>query len=144
MSCHTKDGDHHTSSRVYFNDGNRFADPRVQFLPTIGPHWMGDQDMGHIAHRRWEQTYESSVFRWEGAAGGAALEYQSDAPEGTGLSFELRSADTGEALQGSAWRPFEGSAAVEESDRCLQYRVTLRSDNGDRFAVLKRVAISLD
>ena len=144
VSCHTKDGDHHTHSRVYFNDGNRFADPRVQLLPTIGPHWMGDQDMGHIVHRRWEQTYESSVFQWEQTADGATLEYQADAPEGTSLGFELRSADTGEALQGSAWRPFEGSAAVEESDRCLQYRVTLRSDNGDRFAVLKRVAISLE
>ena len=144
VSCHTKDGDHHTSSRVYFNDGNRFADPRVQFLPTIGPHWMGDQDMGHIAHRRWEQTYESSLFHWEGAAGGAALEVQADAPEGTGLSFELRSAETQEALSELAWRPFKQKASVEETHRCLQYRATFRSDNGDRYPVLKRVTISLD
>ena len=144
VSCHTKDGDHHSNSRVYYNDGNRFADPRVQFLPTIGPHWMGDQDMGHIAHRRWEQTYESSVFRWQGTAGRAALDYQADAREGTRLGFELRSAETPEALQGIAWRPLEGNAAVEETDRCLQYRVTFGSDNGDRYPVLKRVAISLD
>ncbi len=130
--------------RVYFNDGNRFADPRVQFLPTIGPHWMGDQDMGHIVHRRWEQTYESSVFQWEQTADGATLEYQADAPEGTRLSFELRAADTPEALQGIGWKPLEGDAAVEETDRCLQYRVTLGSDNGDRYPVLKRVAISLE
>ena len=144
VSCHTKDGDHHTLSRVYFNDGNRFADPRVQFLPTIGTHWMGDQDMGHIAHRRWEQTYESSLFHWEGAAGGAALEVQADAPEGTGLSFELRSAETQEALSELAWKPFKQKASVEETHRCLQYRATFRSDNGDRYPVLKRVTISLD
>ena len=144
VSCHTKDGDHHTLSRVYFNDGNRFADPRVQFLPTIGTHWMGDQDMGHIAHRRWEQTYESSLIHWEGAAGGAALEVQADAPEGTGLSFELRSAETQEALSELAWRPFKQKASVEETHRCLQYRATFRSDNGDRYPVLKRVTISLD
>ena len=144
VSCHTKDGDHHTVSRVYYNDGNRFADPRVQLLPTIGPHWMSDQDMGHIAHRRWEQTYESSVFQWDGPAGGATLEYQADAPEGTRLGFELRSAATLAALQGSTWRSFEGRVSVEEHDRRLQYRVTLRSDNGDRYAVLKRVEITLD
>lgn len=144
VACHTKDGDHHALSRVFFNDGNRFADPRVQFLPTMGTHWMGDQDMGHIAHRRWEQTYESSVFLWEETAGGATLEYQADAPEGTRLGFELRSADTPEALQRIGWRPLEGNASVEETDRCLQYRVTLGSDNGDRYPVLKRVTISLD
>ena len=33
-------------------------------------------------------------------AAGATLEYQADAPEGTGLGFELRTADTPEALQG--------------------------------------------
>lgn len=144
VSCHTKDGDHHAHSRVYYNDGNRFADPQVQLLPTIGPHWMWDQDMGHIAHRRWEQTYESSVFIWNGTAGDATLEYQADSPEGTSLNFEVRSAATLEALQGSAWRPFGGTVSVAENDRRLQYRVTLRSDNGDRYPVLKRVAISLD
>ena len=144
VACHTKDGDHHTVSRVYYNDGNRFADPRVQFLPTTGPHWMGDQDMGHIAHRRWEQTYESSVFRWEETAGGATLEHAADAPEGTRLSFELRSAETPRALQGLAWKPFEGTAPVENTHRCLQYRATFKSDNGDRYPVLKRVAISLE
>ena len=144
VACHTKDGDHHTVSRVYYNDGNRFADPRVQFLPTTGTHWMGDQDMGHIAHRRWEQTYESSVFRWEETAGGATLEYAADAPEGTRLSFELRSAETPRALQGLAWKPFEGTASVENIHRCLQYRATFKSDNGDRYPVLKRVTISLE
>ena len=144
VACHTKDGDHHTHSRVYYNDGNRFADPRVQFLPTIGTHWMGDQDMGHIAHRRWEQTYESSVFQWDGTAGGATLEYQADAPEGTSLQFEVRSAATLEALQESAWRPIEGRTRVDEADRRLQYRATLRSGNGDRYPVLNRVSITLD
>ena len=100
--------------------------------------------MGHIAHRRWEQTYESSVFIWNGTAGDATLEYQADSAEGTSLNFEVRSAATLEALQGSAWRPFGGTVSVAENDRRLQYRVTLRSDNGDRYPVLKRVAISLD
>ena len=144
VSCHTKDGDHHALSRVYYNDGNRFTDPRVQFLPTMGTHWMGDQDMGHIAHRRWEQTYESSIFRWDGTAGGATLEFAADAPEGTRLSFELRSADTPEALEGLAWSAFKGRASVKDTHRCLQYRVTLGSDNGDRYPVLQRVKISLD
>mgnify|MGYP001388573748 CR=1 FL=1 len=38
VSCHTRDGNHYTNSKVFYNDGNRFANPRVTLLPTHGTH----------------------------------------------------------------------------------------------------------
>ena len=138
VACHTKDGDHHTLSRVFFNDGNRFADPRVQFLPTIGTHWMGDQDMGHIAHRRWEQTYESSVFRWEETAGASDSRVFRPMPrKAPAWASNCGARTRRRRFRESAGDPWRGMPQWRSTHRCLQYRVTLGSDNGDRYPVLQ-------
>ncbi|MYA80300.1 MAG: VCBS repeat-containing protein [Acidobacteriia bacterium] len=144
LACHTSDGDHTTHSKVFYNDGRRFENPRVEKLLTYGPHWMGSQDMGHIAHRRWEQTYESSVFEWDGGAARGRLTSEADWPAGAGLSFEVRSAGDAKELAERPWRRLaEGSFQLESADRVLQYRVAFHSPNGDSFATLRRVEIRL-
>ena len=144
VACHTSDGDHTTYSKVFYNDGRRFENPRVEKLLTYGPHWMGSQDMGHIAHRRWEQTYESSVFEWDGGATQGRLKSEADTPAGTGLSFEIRNADDAEKLAEQPWRKLAAeSFHLESVDRVLQYRATFQSPNGDSFATLRRVEIRL-
>ncbi len=144
VSCHTKDGDHYTSSKVFFNDGQRFAHPRTLSLPTHGPHWMWDQDMGHIYDRTWSQSYESSLFSWKGQAKEAHIDIQADLPQGTGLTLAIRSASKDTDLEKKSWTDIEKSSfPLSRSDRCLQYRATFSSDNGDRFPVLDQVTISL-
>ena len=144
VSCHTTDGDHNTDSKVFYNDGERFQDPRVQRLPTHGTHWMWSQDMGHIYHRRWEQTYESSVFEWDGKMSQGQLNHEADVPTGTELFFQVRSATGARGLEAQAWRRIEGhSFAVAGHHRALQYLAVLRSDNGDRYPILDQVRITL-
>lgn len=144
LACHTSDGDHTTHSKVFYNDGRRFENPRVEKLLTYGPHWMGSQDMGHIAHRRWEQTYESSVFEWDRGATLGRLTSDADTPAGAGLSFEIRSAGGAKELVERPWRRLAGeSFQLESADRVLQYRAAFHSPNGDSFAVLRRVEIRL-
>ncbi|MDA2926031.1 VCBS repeat-containing protein, partial [Acidobacteria bacterium AH-259-G07] len=41
LSCHTTDVDHRIFSRVFFNDGHRFVNPRIVSLPTLGTHGCG-------------------------------------------------------------------------------------------------------
>ena len=48
FSSHSTDFGHLTQSPIYFNDGQRFTNPAVQYLPTRGPHWMWVQDPGNI------------------------------------------------------------------------------------------------
>lgn len=144
VACHTSDGDHTTHSKVFYNDGRRFENPRVEKLLTYGPHWMGSQDMGHIAHRRWEQTYESSVFEWDGGATRGRLTSDEDTPAGAGLSFEVRSAGDEKELADRPWHRLAGeSFQLESADRVLQYRAAFHSPNGDSFATLRRVEIRL-
>ena len=143
--CHTRDDTHVTESKIFYNDGKRFTDPKVTTLPTHGPHWMWQEDMGHIYHRRWEQTYGSSSFRWNRSAEGARLALKADVPHGTTLALAVRSAAKQADLERQPWRPVRpGRLALERQDRLLQYRATFQSDNGDRFPVLDRVEITLD
>lgn len=144
VSCHTRNGDHHTFSKVFYNDGNRFAEPRTDLLPTHGPHWMWAQDVGHIYHRRWEQTYRSSLFHWDRSLGSGRLNFKADVPTGARVSFSVRSAASAGAVETAPWRetkttPFE----LQSQDRYLQYQVDFYSKNGDAYPVLDQVSIAL-
>ena len=145
VSCHTRDGNHHTDSKVFYNDGNRFRNPRVEYLPTIGTHWMWIQDVGHIHHRQWKQVYRSSVFAWDREVSGGRLTIRAEQPQGTGLSFQVRSSTTEKGLAEEAWQPLEeGTFDLSPGDRRLQYRAVLESGNGDLYPVLDRVEIQLE
>ncbi len=144
VSCHTRDGNHHTDSKVFYNDGNRFRNPRVEHLPTIGTHWMWIQDVGHIHHRQWKQVYGSSVFAWDREVSAGRLTFLAEQPKGTGLSFQVRSSADSKGLADQAWRPLrDGVFDLSPADRRLQYRAVLESGNGDLFPVLDRVEIQL-
>jgi hypothetical protein len=145
LSCHSRDGDHASDSKVFYNDGHRFAEPRVTKLPTVGPHWMWTEDMGHIADRRWRQTYTSSVYEWNEAASAAFLTSLAETPSGTSLIFQLRSAPDPAAIEKQPWRDVNSAGAtLDAADRALQYRAVFTSDNGDRFPTLDRVTVELN
>ena len=144
VSCHTRDGNHHTDSKVFYNDGNRFRNPRVETLPTIGTHWMWIQDVGHIQHRQWKQVYRSSVFAWDREVTAGRLTFEAEEAQGTGLSFQVRSSPDSTGLAKQAWRPLqEGAFDLSPGDRRLQYRAVLESGNGDLYPVVDRVEVQL-
>ena len=145
VSCHTKHDDHHTFSKVFYNDGHRFENPRVEKLPTIGPHWTYNKDMGHIYDRSWRQTYTSSVFHWSRKSKKLTLTCVSDTPSGTELTFEVRSSANRGDLDDNRWRSLDrsGVSTVNTNDRYLQYRAKFNSDNGDRYPILKKVTVKV-
>ena len=61
------------------------------------------------------------------------------------MKFDARSAPTAAPLAGEVWQPVrEGKFAMEPADRVLQYRAVFASDNGERYPVLRRVAVELE
>ena len=138
--CHATDARHHTDSKVFYNDGRRFLEPRVVRLPTHGPHWMWQEDMGHIYDRGWRQTYESSVFAYNHRATRGRLEFQAEQPEGSKLSFFVRSSEKESELATLPWSRLRSAKfRLTPEARFLQYRVLLESNNGDRYPSLERV-----
>ena len=144
LSCHTRDGSHQHFSRVFYNDGQRFARPRIQHLPTKGTHWMWLQDMGRIHDRKWEQTYTSNVKTWQAPAATGSLVFEAEVPNGTRVHLEIRSAPAESELPAQSWQPVAHRRfELASGDRCLQYRVTFHSQNGDRYPVLDSVTVRL-
>lgn len=142
ISAHSLDGNHRTDSRVYYNDGNRFKAPRVQLLPTRGPHYMHRADVGHQYDRSYRQTYVSSRYEWEKSRAGGELWAKATTPGGSKLTFLVRSAADASALEAAPWTELERhDFRLAPADRCLQYRAVFSSDNGDRYPVLDRVEI---
>jgi len=144
VACHTRHGDHRTQSRVFYNDGNRFESPRLQKLPTNGPHLMWATDLGNIYDRRYRQTFTSRVFSWQRPASAGTLQFKADLGPGKKLVFEARSAENQKSLSNGRWRSVtNGELPLNPKDRCLQYRAVFLSDNGDRYPALDRVEIAL-
>jgi len=144
VNSHTRHGDHRTMSRVFYNDGSRFRKPKIQELPTNGPHLMWAADVGHIADRRYRQTYESSIFTWSSPAESGELTFRAEVPRNTSLDFQVRSADDRNELVEAPWRALATEQfSVPAKHRFLQYRAVFHSSNGDRYPILDRVAISL-
>ncbi len=145
VSNHTVDGDHHTFSKVFYNDGNRFSNPRVTELPTHGAHWGWATDMGHIYNRSFEQFYESSVYHFENSLRQGTLSYAVEVPEGTDLKIAVRSASVKEELNNKAWETvFNRTFSLKKEDRFLQYKAIFISENGDRYPVLDSVKIEIN
>jgi hypothetical protein len=145
VSNHATDGNHKTFSRIFYNDGNRFSDPLIEKIPTVGPHWSMNEDMGNVYDRSWKQTYESSVFQWNKKRIEGKINCVAEMPEKTQLLLEIRSSASKTALASAKWIKTEGSGQfkINTGDRFLQYKAVFVSDNGDRFPVLDKVTVEL-
>jgi len=151
VSAHSRDGNHFVDSRVYYNDGRRFADPRLVRLPTVGSHYMYRADVGNIYDRSYRQTYVSSVFSWDQQRKRAMLTCDATAPGKSRIEFSVRSAPSPEELAKRPWtQPSKpngaaagGTLPLAPADRRLQYRAVFISDNGDRYPVLDKVTLAL-
>ncbi len=144
VSNHTVDGDHHTFSKVFYNDGKRFLNPRIKKLPTHGAHWTWGTDMGHIYNRSFEQFYESSVFHWEKSFKYGKVNFVAEIPEGTKLEISVRSASSEDELNNKKWKIVSDKTfTLNKEDRYLQYKANFVSDNGDRYPLLDSVKIVL-
>ncbi len=145
VACHTQHGNHRVFSRVFYNDGRRFQNPRMTRLPTNGTHLMWAQDVGNVYDRSYRETFESRVLGWAGPARRGRMRIRAAVPRGGGLSMAVRSATAAEQLSGRPWRAVRSRKfALLPTDRVLQYRATFTSDNGDRYPVLDRVEIRFD
>jgi len=150
ISNHATEESHLTHSRVYYGDRNRFAQPQLVRLPTVGSHYMYRAEVGHIYDRSYRQTYASRVFRWSDARSAGSMTVQAQTPGGSRLLWSVRSAPTEAELAHRAWAEVPATGAplllrfdVSSRDRCLQYRAVFVSDNGDRYPVLDSVQIGL-
>ncbi len=142
VSNHTVDGSHIAMSKVFYNDGKRFKTAKITELPTLGPHWSSNTDMGHIYDRSWKQTYTSSVFSFNGKKKGN-LSVEAEIPGESSLEFMVRQSKSKEGLNNASWEKITADEFDVKGSRYIQYQALLTSDNGDQFPVIDKVTVEL-
>ena len=144
FAAHSIDPGHLVESPVFYNDGNRFKSPEVQYLPVAGPHYTWVQDIGNISHRRDEETFTSRVFAFSNTAAGGSIAVDATTPHRSHVSIQVRSAASENALDAAPWREArEGAFPLLAGDRAVQYRLTLHSANADAYPIVRKVSVSL-
>lgn len=148
VANHTKNGSHFTESQVFYNDGRRFKKPEIQFLPTVGPHYIHRTDIGHIYNRTYQEEYISSIHFFKKGKDRGIVKFIADIPEGgSELFFSIRLSKDKPSLETSKWIPLnnenEYKFQVDPGDQYIQYRCIFQSDNGDRYPSLDKVTIEL-
>lgn len=145
FAAHSLDPGHVLESPVFYNDGRRFAAPRVQHLPAVGPHYMWVQDIGHIAHRRHEETFISRAHLWDREVRTARITVDADLPHQSRVAVQVRSAADAAGLGTAPWRDLvDGRIDLGSEARALHYRLVLFSANGDAYPRVRRVDVHLD
>ena len=146
VANHIVHGNHAAYSKIFYNDGKRFKNPRAEKIPTTGPHWSNNEDMGHIYNRSWQQTYESSVFHLTKKRTMGNISFIADIPTGTQPVFEVRTSVIEKELSGKKWTKVSdsGNFEVKSLDKFLHYRAVFILDNSDRFPVLDKVVVELN
>jgi len=151
---HLKDGDHTTSSYIYWNGPNGFDRSRRTELPGFGPQVSQMTDPGNLMTRKLEEEYISSVIELPPRRHVARLGWTCHEPAGARLKFQIRCAATLAGCARSAWTGPEGKNSFYVSsgtqlrgltvaDAFVQYRAVFTSPNGGEWPILTAVEVQL-
>ncbi|MDB6094991.1 MAG: hypothetical protein JWM32_2553 [Verrucomicrobia bacterium] len=144
FAAHSVDAGHLVSSPIFFNDGNRFQAPAVQYLPSNGPHYMWVQDIGNLYNRRNEETFTSHVLNWSDSCRHGRLQVTATASFGAQVRTLVRSSPDASSLEAAPWRKLTAdSFDLAPADRRLQYRLELVSANGDAYPIVRQVDVQI-
>lgn len=135
-----------TNSRIYYNDGKRFASNSIQMdkLPAPGPHWMWNYDIGNIFSRKYESIYYSSVKEWDYSATQGVLDVEAEISLKSKLLLFVRSAKNKKSLDNEDWRQVNSkSFKIDKKDRCFQYKLILQSSNGSDYPIVNKVSAKI-
>jgi hypothetical protein len=106
-----------------------------------------------VANASTSASFDSEVFELEASIAGGSLYFDAETPEGTSVTFQVRSGGTSEELDAA---PFVGPDGSEDTsysisgtpfwtgsdgDRFVQYRATLSSDRPEVAPFLRQVIL---
>ena len=151
FACHSKEGKHRNDSFLYWGSDAGFSTERRTLLPGLGPHQL-TSDAGHIYDRGDRYDYVSRPFDAGSKARLDSISWKGETPFGTGLEFQVRWADSKEALASAPWMGPSGqqsfyvvsgsSLAQEDAEaRWIQYKATLVSPGSASSPVLRSVSL---
>jgi hypothetical protein len=152
--CHRNDLGHQVDSLLFWNGAEGLSFDEPTRIPAMGPHLASSRDFGNAYTREPLENYVSPAYELLGRRP-ARISWEATVPENTRLGFQLRGADTEEALAELDWTGPEGPgssyvvsgspiAHIHAAARWLQYKVALVHANGCGSPQLREVCIEFE
>jgi hypothetical protein len=146
VSNHRDDDVHTAPMELYWNGPSGISRENVTRLPAMGPHYLTIRDPYNAMDRSATERYASPALGVDtGTVVG--IEWDGEAPEGTSLTFEVRSAASVDALEGEDWLDIGDTPtplALPASTVVVQYRASFTSRTAARSPVLRSVRFLID
>ena len=151
FACHSKEGNHRNDSFLYWGSQAGFSTERRTLLPGLGPHHL-TSDAGHVYDRGNRYDYVSPPFDAGSRTRPESISWDGSTPFNTALEFQVRWADTREALTAAPWNGPKGSKSYYTESgaslvsgtsgaRWMQYKASLVSPGSASSPVLRSVSI---
>ena len=149
---HLKDGDHTINSYIYWNGPDGFDRDRRSEVPNFGPHYSQMVDPGNLYTRKLEEEYLSPPLQLSEAGAQSSLHWEGEEPHGAQLKFQIRTAESRDALQSQKWTGPTGEGSfyqrqgmvvegVSFAHNWLQYRAVFTSPDGGIWPMLTVVEL---
>ena len=146
VTNHIEHGDHCIYSYIYWGSPNGYSTDRRTSLPTIGPHFLKNTDMGNIYDRSPSFDYISPPVSLPGKTRGVTLNWDGETPNKTDIRFEYRVSHEEKSLDRSKWVAVTPGKTftLPRNSRYLQYRAILISEDGGSSPLLKEVSLTTE
>ena len=153
LACHRDDVGHQADALIYWNGPDGLSPARTTPLPVMGPHYLSHRDPGNAYNRGPTESYTSPAIDLEGSIP-TRLCWEAEASADTSLKFQVRRAESEQALEGATWQGLAGAgtyfdrsgdsiAAGSPGEGWLQYRALFVSPYGCSSPRLTEVRIDL-
>lgn len=150
---HLDNGDHSTGSNIFWGGPEGYSYSRRQWIQTFGPHFGARRDIGNIYDRKLQESFVSAPIFVPAKVRPSRLRWDATTPHGTGVKFQIRTAQSKKDLENNSWIGsngingfFENSGEnIHSSDtyQWIQYRATLTTPNAGSTPILEAVYIDV-
>ena len=141
VASHKDEGDHVTTSYIYWGGPDGLTDTRRTEIPTIGPHGMCNVDPGNYMDRGEREYYTSEIY--DSPVGNASITCDAVFLSTSWLEIEYRTAKCEKCLSNADWKKVDAGEKFPVSEK-LQYRLALCAKCGCGTPRVSKVEVTFD
>ena len=141
VASHKDEGDHRTTSYIYWGGPNGLNDLNRTEVPTVGPHGMSSVDPGNLMDRGDREYYVSEAYDVPSST--ASITYEAEFISTSWLELEYRCGACDKCLEKAEWKKVEAGEKFKVEGK-MQYRLSLCAKCGCGTPRVSKVTVDFE
>ena len=122
IASHKDEGDHRTTSYIYWGSPKGITEEGKVEVPTFGPHGMSTVDPGNMMDRGSKEFYTSEAY--DVPSNTASITYEAEFLSTSWVELEYRTGACDKCLEKAEWKKVEAGEKFAVEGK-MQYRLAL-------------------